>query len=140
MKKENVPQDNNPTYQGYGTKVIYAVDDDGEYTTVKSSGWKAEEVVLKDVVNDFKERAHDARNRALSGNASPIEYFMHLKLMDPPALASGLGIAGWRVKRHLTVRGFKRLNRKLLQRYADFFDISVNLLTDFKSHINSGTL
>lgn len=134
MKKNKVPQDDNPTYQGYGTKVIYAVDDGGEYTTVKSSGWEAEEIVLMDVVNDFKERAHEAKERVLSGLASPIEYFMHLKLMDPPALASGLGISKWRVKRHLTVRGFKRLDRKMLQRYADFFDISVDILTTFEEH------
>ena len=136
MKKNNVPQDNNPTYQGYGTKIIYAVDDSGGYTTVKSSGWEAEEIVLMDVVSDFKEKANEAKARALSGQASPIEYFMHLKLMDPPALASGLGIARWRVKRHLTVRGFKRLDQKMRRRYADFFDISVNLLTDFKDHFS----
>lgn len=136
MKKENVPQDNNPTYQGYGTKVIYAVDDGGEYATVKSSGWEAEEIVLMDVVNDFKERAREAKKRILSGQASPIEYFMHLKLMDPPALAGGLGIAKWRVKRHLTVRGFNRLDPKMLLRYANFFDISVNFLTHFREYFN----
>ena len=136
MKKNNVPQDNNPTYQGYGTKVIYAVDNSGEYTTVKSSGWEAEEIVLMDVVSDFKNKAHEAKKRVLSGKASPIEYFMHLKLMDPPALASGLGIAKWRVKRHLTVNGFKRLNQKILRRYANFFDISVDFLTDFGEHFN----
>ena len=118
--------------------MIYAVDDGGEYTAVKSSGWEAEEIVLKDVVNDFKEKARDAKERALSGQASPIEYFMHLKLMDPPALASGIGIAKWRVKRHLSARGFKRLNRKMLHRYADFFDISVDILSNFKDHINNG--
>ena len=137
MKKDKVPQDDNPTYRGYGTKVMYAVDDVGEYTTVKSSGWEAEEIVLMDVVSDFKERAHEVKKRVLSGHASPLEYFMHLKLMDPPALATGLGIARWRVKRHLTVRGFKRLNRKILQRYADFFDISIHFLTNFKDHHHS---
>ena len=118
--------------------MIYAVDDGGDYTTVKSSGWEAEEIVLMDVVNDFKNRAHETQERVLSGLASPIEYFMHLKLMDLSSLASGLGIARWRVKRHLSTRGFKRLNRKMLQRYADFFDISVDILTNFKDHINNG--
>ena len=113
-----------------------AVDDAGEYTTVKSSGWEAEEIVLMDVVGDFKERAHDAGARVLSGQASPIEYYMHLKLMDPPALANGVGIARWRVKRHLTLQGFNRLDRKLLQRYADFFDIPIEFLTNFKDHVD----
>lgn len=138
MKKDHVPQDNNPTYQGYGTKVIYAVDDGGDYTTVKSSGWEAEEIVLIDVVNDFKERAHEAKERILSDKASPIEYFMHLKLMDPAALASGLGVAKWRVRRHLTARGFRRLDRKMLQCYAVFFDIPAIFLTHFKDHFTIG--
>ena len=137
MKKDNVPQDDNPAYQGYGTKVIYAVGDGGAYTKVKSSGWEVEEIVLMDVVHDFKAKAREAKERVLSDQASPIEYFMHAKFIDPPALASGIGIGKWRVKRHLTLPGFKGLNRKMLQRYADFFNIDVSLLSDFKEHFNS---
>lgn len=136
MKKDNVPQDENPTYQGYGTKVIYALDDSGSYTTVKSSGWEVEEIVLQDVVNDFKAKAEDAKARILAGKASPIEYFMHVKFMDLTALAHGMGMAKWRVKRHLTPRGFKRLDTDILQRYADFFDVEVARLTQFKEYIN----
>ena len=136
MKKDNVPQDDNQTYQGYGTKVIYAVDDSGGYTTVKSSGWEAEEIVLRDVVDDFKARAQEVKTRILDDQASPIEYFMHLKLMDLPALAYGVGMGKWRVKRHLTPRGFKRLDHHTLQRYADFFNIEVERLTRFKEQSN----
>ncbi len=136
MKKETVPQDNNPTYRGYGTKVMYAVDDTGAYTTIQSSGWEAEEVVLRDVVDDFKARAADAKQRVLAGRASPIEYFMHARLMDLPALAYGVGMWRWRVKRHLTYNGFKRLRQKTLRRYADFFNIDITQLTRFKEHIN----
>lgn len=136
MKKDSVPQDENPTYQGYGTKVIYALDNSGSYTTVNSSGWEVEEIVLRDVVNDFKAKAEDMKERILAGEASPIAYFMNLRFMDLPALAHSVGLAKWRVKRHLTPRGFKRLDADTLQRYADLFDIEVQRLTQFKEYIN----
>lgn len=136
MNKDKVPQDENPTYQGYGTKVMYAVDDSGSYTTVKSSGWEVEEIVLRDVVDDFKAKAEESKERILADKASPIEYFMHLKFMDLPALAHSMGWGKWRVKRHLTPQGFKRLDADVLQRYADFFNIEVDRLIRFKEYLN----
>ena len=136
MKKDKVPQDDNPTYQGYGTKVMYAVDDGGKYTTVSSSGWEAEEIVLRDVVNDFKNRAEGIKAMVEAGKASPIEYFMHAKYMDLASLASGIGFCKWRVKRHLTAKGFRRLNRQILERYAEFFNVSVEQLTRMKESLD----
>ena len=136
MKKDKVPQDDNPTYQGYGTKVMYAVDDGGAYTTVRSSGWEAEEVVLRDVVNDFKDRAETIKALVAAGKASPIEYFMHAKYMDLASLSAGIGMWRWRVKRHLTAKGFSRLNRRILERYAEFFNVSVEQLTKMKESID----
>jgi hypothetical protein len=135
MKKEHVPQDDNPTYRGYGRKVIYAQDYAGGYTTVKSSGWEAEEVVLQDVVDDFQHKAEKAKARVIHGEASPIEYFMHLKMMDLVGLASGVGIMQWRVKRHLTSRTFKKLKPAMIKRYADFFGIEPARLTRFEEYI-----
>lgn len=134
MKKEKVPQDNNETYQGYSTKVVYAVDEGGNYTQVKTSGWEVEEIVLQDVVNDFKDKAQEVARQVMAGQASPIEYFMHAKYMDLPSLAAGVGMAKWRVKRHLTAKGFKKLNRKKLQRYADFFNIEIEELSNFNGN------
>ena len=136
MKKEQVPQDDNATYRGYGTKVIYALDETGAYTTVNSSGWAVEEVVLKDVVEDFKTKAREAMDRIRAGQSSPIEYFMHLKFLDPSALATGVGMARWRVKRHLKPGGFKRLDPAVLARYADFFNIAIQDLTEFKERFD----
>lgn len=132
MKKESVPQDDNKTYRGYGTKVMYAVDDNGNYTQVKSSGWEAEEIVLRDAVDDFKQKAAEAKARVMADEASPLEFFMHKKLMDLTGLANGVGMAKWRVKRHMNPHIFKRLPQKTLQRYADFFNIDLLSLTHFK--------
>lgn len=132
MKKKSVPQDANTTYDGYGTKVVYAVDEAGRYDRVQSSGWEVEEIVLRDVVDDFQEKAESAKQRALSGQTSPIEYYMHKRYLDLAGLAKGIGIAKWRVKRHLKPSVFNKLSPSMLQRYAELFDIDVKQLTHFK--------
>jgi hypothetical protein len=135
LKIEDVPQDDNDIFKGHGTKVMYAVGDNGKYTTVKSSGWDVEELVLLDVVNDFKEKAEEAKNRIRKGETSPIEYFMLKNFMDLPALARGMGIAQWRVRRHMRPDIFKKLDDRLLRTYADFFNIGFDTLKHFKENI-----
>ena len=132
MKIDDVPQDDNRTFKGYGTKAVYAVDEQGRYTKTATSGWAVEEVVLRDVLDDFDALAVDAKNRALRGEASPIEFFLYRRLMDLPSLARAMGLAKWRVRRHLKAKVFKRLNTALLQRYADLFRIDLTALTHFK--------
>jgi len=132
MKIDDVPQDDNRTFKGYGTKAVYAVDEQGRYTKTATSGWAVEEVVLRDVLDDFDALAVDAKNRALRGEASPIEFFLYRRLMDLPSLARAMGLAKWRVRRHLKAKVFKRLNTALLQQYADLFRIDLTALTHFK--------
>jgi hypothetical protein len=135
MKIKEVPQDDIRTFKGFGTKAIYAVDENGRYTKTPTSGWEAEEVVLRDVVDDFTKRAEEARARVFSGETSPIEYYMNKYYMDLPALARGMGLARWRVKRHFNPEVFKKLNQKMLQRYADFFNMDIDMLKNIKENL-----
>ena len=132
MKIKEVPQDDSATFKGYGTKAVYAVDENGQYTRISTSGWEVEEVVLRDVVNDFEKLAQEAKARVVKGETSPIEYFMNKYFMDVPALAASMGLARWRVKRHLNPGVFNKLNAKLLQRYADFFQVDIDTLKNLK--------
>ena len=135
MKVKEVPQDDIKTFKGFGTKAMYAVDENGQYTTIPTSGWEVEEVVLRDVVDDFAKLAEEAKSRAIRGNTSPIEYLMNKYFMDLPALAAGMGLAKWRVKRHFNPKVFNKLNNEMLQRYADFFDLDATELKNFKENI-----
>ncbi|MCJ8500179.1 hypothetical protein [Desulfatitalea alkaliphila] len=132
MKIDEVPQDDIPTFRGHGTKAIYALDARGRYTKTTTSGWEVEELVLRDVLADFAEKAEAAKARILAGRTSPIEYFLNRRLMDLAALAQAMGIGKWRVKRHLKPRVFNKLNDKLLQRYASLFRIDIATLKQFK--------
>jgi hypothetical protein len=132
MKAKEVPQDDIKTFKGFGTKAMYAVDENGQYTRIPTSGWEVEEVVLRDVVDDFAESAEHAKTKVFRGETSPIEYYMNKNYMDLPALARGMGLAKWRVKRHFNPNVFNKLNQKMLQRYADFFNIDVHTLKNIK--------
>lgn len=132
MKVDEVPQDDNKTYQGYGKRAVYAVNEDGQITRTTSSGWQVEEVILRDVVDDFEQQAAEIKTRVLAGKVSPIAYFMCKRYLDVPLVAGALGICRWRVKRHLKPGVFKKLKEQQIRQYAELFRIDVDALTDFK--------
>ena len=135
MKIKEVPQDNIKTFKGFGTKAMYAVDENGQYATIPTSGWEVEEVVLRDVIDDFAKLAEEAKSRVIKGNTSPIEYYMNKYFMDLPALAAGMSLTKWRVKRHFNPKVFNKLNNDMLQKYADFFNLDTADLKNFKERI-----
>ncbi len=118
MKKEEVPQDRSPSFEGQ-TKAIYAIDTDGRYKITGSSGWEAEEIVLDQAISHFEQQASDALGRARDGLTAPLEYHMYDQRMDLTLLAQSAGFFKWRVRRHLRPAVFARLGDKLLERYAD---------------------
>ncbi|RJQ68930.1 MAG: hypothetical protein C4519_22205 [Desulfobacteraceae bacterium] len=134
MKIKEVPQDDNKTFKGYGNKAVYALDENGRYTKIATSGWEVEEVVLRDVLADFEALAAEAKKRVREGKSSPLEYFIYKRLMDVSGLAQAMGIAKWRVKRHLKPKFFNKLNDKLLQRYAELLRIDITVLKNFKEN------
>jgi hypothetical protein len=132
MKVDEVPQDNLIHYQGAGKRAIYAVNERGEYTTVPTSGWEVEEIVLSQALADYDEQAVEARQRVLRGKSSPIEYFMYKRRMDAPVLAQAMGLFKWQVKRHLKAKVFQRLDEAMLNRYARILRVDVRRLTHFE--------
>jgi hypothetical protein len=135
MKIKDVPQDDIKTFKGFGTKAMYAIDENGRYTRIPTSGWEMEEVVLRDVVDDFAKLAQEAKIRVIKGETSPIEYYMNKYFMDLPALAAGMGLPKWRVKRHFNPKVFDKISGKLLKRYAEFFNIDVVDIKNIKETI-----
>lgn len=125
MKKKEVPQDKSNLESANFKELCYAVDENGEYTTEKSSGWEPKTVALNNAIQEINERIEDAKNRVLDGKSSPIEYFMELNKMDVGILASYIGFWQWTVKRHFKPSVFEKLSEKTIQKYADVFEISV---------------
>ncbi|WP_455209772.1 hypothetical protein [Kaarinaea lacus] len=127
MKKQDVPQDNNLTLDGE-RKAMYAVDDNGEYTVVPSSGWEVEETVTNLAVEHYKELADDALQQVQQGLASPLKYHMFVRRFNLDTLAQSTGFFQWQVKRHCKPKIFSKLNAKILSRYATAMGISIEQL------------
>ncbi|EGV42920.1 hypothetical protein BZARG_2042 [Bizionia argentinensis JUB59] len=136
MKKDEVPQDTSNLETAKMKELCYAVDENGSYTTVNSSGWKPKTIALSQAIEEINERIEAARKRVLNNETSPIEYYMEYHKMDPSILASYVNMWSCQVKRNFKPSIFKRLPRKTLQKYADAFDISLEQLKDITKHGN----
>jgi len=126
MKAKEVPQD--PSMLGEHRRACYATNDKGEYIIVPSKGWEVESVVNSQAIDEVREQIETVRQQALKGEVSPLTYHMALRHMDARLLAANTGIWRWKVKRHLTVKGFAGLSHELLMRYADALGMDVERL------------
>ena len=130
MKENKVPQDKSNLESANFRELCYAVDENGEYITANSSGWDPKTIALNNALEDIKERIEKAKNKVLNNQTSPIEYYMEVHKMDIPILASYVGFWQWRVKRHFKPSVFKKLSKKVLDKYAEVFTISIEQLQD----------
>ena len=116
MKVTEVPQD--ITYYEGVKRACYALNDEGKYVVVGSSGWSAEEVVNGLAVDDLAVTLEETRKAVLAGVKSPLCYHMELRQMNPDILGKTAGIAVFRVKRHFRPEIFNKLKPSVLERYA----------------------
>lgn len=133
MEKENVPQHDSNLSKKNLKELVYATDENGNYTTALSTGWEPKAIALSNAIDDIKERAEEARLKVQIGEISPICYYMELNKMDLTILAGYVGMWKWRVKRHFKPAIFAKLNDKVLQKYADAFEISIAELKNIKT-------
>jgi len=132
MKKEQVPQDNSGLAKKNIHELCYAVDENGNYTTVQSSGWEVKASALDESLELIEERINETKKEISEGKLSPLAYFMELHRMDLSILASYAGSHSFFVKRHFNPKRFEKLSDNTLKKYADVFEISVEELKNFK--------
>ena len=131
MKKEEIPQDDGALNK-LTKEVVYAVDNSGKYVTELSTGWDVKATALDVAWEDIEHRVQDAKQKVLNGEASPLLYYMELKLMDPAIVASYTGFWKWQIKKHLKPGVFKKLSENKLKKYADVFEVTVDELKNLK--------
>lgn len=127
MEKDSVPQDNSPTYAGL-RKLLYAVDANGKYTGVPSTGWEVESYATETAVSELDRLRIDAWQRARDGKTSALEYHMYANRMEPDTLSATTGIWRWRIRRHFDPQRFGKLSDRMLKRYAEAMGITVDQL------------
>lgn len=133
MKKEDIPQDDGALNK-LTKEVVYAVDNSGNYTTELSTGWDVKSTALDAAWEDIEQRIAHARQKVLHHEASPILYFIELRLMDIGIVAAYTGFWKWTVKQHLKPAVFKKLSDTKLQQYADVFNVTVEELKSMNVH------
>ena len=127
METNSVPQDPSPTYEGQ-RKLLYAVDDQGNYTGVQSAGWEPETFATLAAVAELDRLRDESWDRALARKTSALEFHMFDRRMELDTLAATTGMWKWRIRRHFDVQRFAKLPQRVLQRYAEAMGITVEQL------------
>ena len=133
MKKEEIPQDDGALNK-LTKEVVYAVDSSGNYATGLSTGWDVKTKALDLAWEDIEKRIEAARQKVLRNEASPVLYFLELRLMDTGILAAYTGFWKWTIKRHLKPAAFKKLSAKKLPQYANAINVSIEELKTMNVH------
>jgi len=129
VEKFEIPQESNATLNGQ-RKVMYGINESGKFERVNYAS-SAEEFATQTAIEEFEQLCRESLERIQQEISSPIEYFMYKNRMDLPTLSSVVGMFSFRVKRHLKMKHFKKLNDKILQKYAEALNIDINELKDF---------
>lgn len=133
MKKEEIPQDDGALNK-LTKEVVYAVDSSGKYTTELSTGWEVKAKALDVAWQEIEKRIEEARQKVLRKEASPVLYFMELRLMDIGIVAAYTGFWKWTIRKHLKIAVFNKLPEQKLKKYAEAFNVSVEELKTMNVH------
>jgi len=128
MKKNEVPQDDANMLEGKFREPCYALDENGNYTTIRSVGWEPKNIIMQDAWDVVNDRIEEVKQEVINGRLSPIAYYMEKNLMDTKILASYIGLWRFTVKKHLKMKVFDKLTDDVLNKYADTFDIKLETL------------
>jgi hypothetical protein len=131
MQKKEVPQDKGLT-EGLYEDICYALDENGNYTVVPTTGWQPKTDAMLQAWDVIHEKVEQARQLVLSGELSPIAYYMEKNLMDVKLLADYAGLPKRKVRKHLKPDQFEKLDIEILKRYTETFGISVETLLNFR--------
>lgn len=133
MKKEEIPQDDGALNK-LTREVVYAVDNTGKYTTELSTGWDVKSTALDAAWKDIEERVAAAKQKVINKQASPLLYFMELRLMDMAIVSAYTGFWKWTIRQHMKPDVFNKLSEKKLQQYATAFNITIADLKTMRIH------
>jgi hypothetical protein len=127
MKVNDVPQDRGMISDSV-QEICYAVDENGRYVLAPSAGWEPKNTANEQAWELIRTEVAATLKKIRAGRLSPLAFHMVNNQMSPGLLARYAGCSRWRVWRHLRPGGFSRLTPRMLQRYAEIFDIDATAL------------
>lgn len=118
MKKEEVPQDPDVVNAGLRKDVYYALDENGQFVQVFSSGWEAKNTVILQAWEGIHAEAEQALREVQAGLKSPLYYYMVRAQMDVNLLSRYTGFPKRKVRNHCTPGGYSLISAKEKEAYA----------------------
>lgn len=132
MKKKEVPQDNEGLHEDKFRDLCYAVDENGNYVAVHSTGWSPKNEAMKQAWEEIHMQVEEARKSVIQGEVSILAYHMEKNIMDIKLLSQYTGISRRKIRKHLKPKVFENLTDEVLEKYAAAFNISIDELKDVK--------
>ena len=125
MNKEQVTQDKDSSMDKNYKSIVYAIDIDGNYIKVPSVGWEPENFALKQAWDSINENIEQAKKQVISGEISPIGYYMEKNQYTVKRLAHLAGFPKRKIRKHLNPKNFAKLNQKTFETYTTVFQITI---------------
>jgi hypothetical protein len=118
--KESEAKVDYPSHQ----MLLYVEKIDGSYGPLRTGSYMS-----KNYIDDFwdkqKRLKEEGIERLMSGELSPVGYYMLLQGLTESDLARRVGIGAGRVKKHRLAPHFPGVTVALLKRYAEVFGVSL---------------
>jgi len=110
--------------------VLYVEKEDGTYGRIESASFLAEKY-LDDYLDKVKKWDKELKEKLENGEISPVYYYKIMLEFGEGDLASRVGISKRLLRKHYQMDAFKNIRLKLLQRYADVFEVPVSGMLHF---------
>ena len=102
--------------------VLYAEKGDGTYGPMQTGSYMAG-INISEHFRITGNHSKALLEQLKRGEISPVYYFMMIEGLTVTELAGRTGILKYRVKKHLTPAGFRKIRIATLKRYTDIFNI-----------------
>ena len=103
--------------------ILYVEKEDGKYGPMQTGSY-----LTRNYLDDYelkrKNLEKKLRNQIRQKEISPIQYYMVLEDLTLSELAARVSLRKGKVKKHLQHEAFGSIDRKILQQYADVFNVT----------------
>ncbi|MDR3351143.1 MAG: hypothetical protein LBN98_05840 [Prevotellaceae bacterium] len=124
MKIEETLQEEQSPGSTQPRNIYYALDEQGNYRQVLSTGCKAKQDALSLIWECISKEAETTRQEVLAGKKSPLAYHIKMRLLDIPMLAAYTGLPKKTIKKHMDAKAFLQLDAATIKQYADAMHIT----------------
>ena len=104
--------------------VMYVEKNNGAYSPIETGSYMIE-THFDDFLEKRKHLEEKLNKQLIHSEINPLEYYRVLLNIGIADLARRVGVSNRKVKKHLSVKHFGKINLALLRKYADVFRVPV---------------